>query len=147
MKEVPANKKKSLGKLPAPVRNKMGYMQGGGSVPKIKKGSPEDKVKKKFLDTNPLFKLEKKVKKHLKDKLDKKKKARRRPEFSPGLVQPPRRKPGKPSNPAAPATFKRDKNDRGNERSIDVMKERMKKKKGMKEGGMVIVDRNYLKGK
>jgi len=93
MKEVPADKKKSLGKLPTPVRNKMGYMEEGGPVPKIKKGSPEDKVKKKFLDTNPLFKLEKKVKKHLKEKLEK------------------------------------------------------KKKKGMNEGGMVIVDRNYLKGR
>ena len=37
MKEVPANKKKSLGKLPTPVRNKMGYMEEGGSVPKAKK--------------------------------------------------------------------------------------------------------------
>ena len=37
MKEVPANKKKSLGKLPTPVRNKMGYMEEGGSVPKGKK--------------------------------------------------------------------------------------------------------------
>jgi len=37
MKEVPANKKKSLGKLPTPVRNKMGYMEKGGSVPKAKK--------------------------------------------------------------------------------------------------------------
>ena len=37
MKEVPANKKKSLGKLPTPVRNKMGYMEEGGPVPKAKK--------------------------------------------------------------------------------------------------------------
>jgi hypothetical protein len=37
MKEVPANKKKSLGKLPTPVRNKMGYMEEGGPVPKTKK--------------------------------------------------------------------------------------------------------------
>tara|TARA_R110002124_G_scaffold8749_1_gene45997 strand:+ start:48 stop:566 length:519 start_codon:yes stop_codon:yes gene_type:complete len=34
MKEVPANKKKSLGKLPTPVRNKMGYMEEGGEVKK-----------------------------------------------------------------------------------------------------------------
>ena len=32
MKEVPADKKKSLGKLPTPVRNKMGYMKKGGKV-------------------------------------------------------------------------------------------------------------------
>ena len=148
MKEVPANKKKSLGKLPTPVRNKMGYMEEGGSVPKIKKGSPEDKVKKKFLDTNPLFKLEKKVKKHLKDKLDKKKKARRRPEFSPGLVQPPRRRKGKPSDPAA--KFKRKPNDdRGNERSIDALKRRReeRERRGLTFAGGGIVDRNYLKGR
>jgi hypothetical protein len=41
---------------------------------KIKKGSPEEAVKKKFIDTNPLFKIEKKFKKHLKEKLEKKKK-------------------------------------------------------------------------
>ena len=113
----------------------------------IKKGSPEDNVKKKFLDTNPLFKLEKKAKKHLKDKLDKKKKARRRPEFSPGLVQPPRRRKGKPSDPAE---FKRKPNDdRGNERTIDAQKRRREERKRrgitMNEGG--IVDRNYLKGR
>tara|TARA_R100000544_G_C2193701_1_gene43042 strand:+ start:518 stop:682 length:165 start_codon:yes stop_codon:yes gene_type:complete len=32
MKEVPADKKESLGKLPSEVRNKMGYMKKGGSV-------------------------------------------------------------------------------------------------------------------
>ena len=124
----------------------------------IKKGSPEDNVKKKFLDTNPLFKLENKVKKHLKEKLEEKKKpkgsrkdyvkprkgSKARKDLVPGLVQPPRRKPRKPSDPVV---FKRKNDDRGNERSIDVMKERMKRKSGMNEGGMVIVDRNYLKGK
>jgi len=36
MKEVPADKKKSLGKLPKNVRNKMGYMNKGGmSAPKF----------------------------------------------------------------------------------------------------------------
>ena len=30
MKPVPANKKKSLGKLPKKVRNKMGFMKKGG---------------------------------------------------------------------------------------------------------------------
>ena len=34
MKAVPANKKKSLGKLPTEVRNKMGFMKKGGSVKK-----------------------------------------------------------------------------------------------------------------
>tara|TARA_R110002153_G_scaffold237768_1_gene391981 strand:+ start:299 stop:508 length:210 start_codon:yes stop_codon:yes gene_type:complete len=63
---------------------------------KIKKGSPEDRVKKEFIDGNPLFEIEEKVKKHLKEKLEKKKK---------------------------------------------------KKIKELNCGGMVIVDRNYLKGR
>ena len=34
LKEVPADKKKSLGKLPTKVRNKMGFMKKGGKVKK-----------------------------------------------------------------------------------------------------------------
>ena len=34
MKPVPANKKKSLGKLHKKVRNKMGFMKKGGRVKK-----------------------------------------------------------------------------------------------------------------
>ena len=34
MKPVPANKKKSLGKLTKKVRNKMGFMKKGGRVKK-----------------------------------------------------------------------------------------------------------------
>ena len=36
MKPVPADKKKSLGKLPTAVRNKMGFMAKGGKVSKSK---------------------------------------------------------------------------------------------------------------
>ena len=32
MKDVPADKMKSLGKLPSDVRNKMGYKKKGGAV-------------------------------------------------------------------------------------------------------------------
>ena len=32
LKAVPKNKKKSLGKLPSKVRNKMGFMKKGGKV-------------------------------------------------------------------------------------------------------------------
>jgi hypothetical protein len=34
LKEIPADKKKSLGKLPTKVRNKMGFMKKGGKVKK-----------------------------------------------------------------------------------------------------------------
>jgi hypothetical protein len=37
LKPVPADKKKSLGKLPSEVRNKMGFMKKGGRVKKSKK--------------------------------------------------------------------------------------------------------------
>ena len=36
LKPVPADKKKSLGKLPTSVRNKMGFMKKGGMVKKSK---------------------------------------------------------------------------------------------------------------
>lgn len=36
LKEVPAGKEKSLGQLPAPVRNRMGYAKKGGTVKKKK---------------------------------------------------------------------------------------------------------------
>ena len=42
LKPVPADKKKSLGKLPVSVREKMGFMKKGGVVKKSKM-----KIKKK----------------------------------------------------------------------------------------------------
>ena len=38
MKDVPMDKKKSLGKLPTEVRNKMGFKKAGGKVKKMKGG-------------------------------------------------------------------------------------------------------------
>ena len=32
LKTIPSNKKKSLGKLPSKIRNKMGFMKKGGKV-------------------------------------------------------------------------------------------------------------------
>jgi len=97
---------------------------------KIKKGSPEDKVKKKLIDTNPLFEIEEKFKKHLKGKLDKKKK--------------------KNLNKGGMADLSGD----GKITKKDVLIGRgvIKKKAGgkvkkMNCGGMAIVDRNYLIGK
>jgi len=43
MKEVPEDKKSSLGKLPEPVRNKMGFMARGGNVKGMKK-CPRDGI-------------------------------------------------------------------------------------------------------
>jgi hypothetical protein len=38
LKPVPADKQKSLGKLPTAVRNKMGFQKYGGGVTKMKMG-------------------------------------------------------------------------------------------------------------
>ena len=43
LKEVPPDKKKSLGKLPPNVRNNMGYKMGGGYMKKMKKGGKTGK--------------------------------------------------------------------------------------------------------
>ena len=40
LKPVPMDKKKSLGKLPTAVRNKMGFMKDGGKVSKNKMKKP-----------------------------------------------------------------------------------------------------------
>ncbi len=44
LKPVPAEKQKSLGKLPTPVRNKMGFQKDGGKT-KAKKGASMKKCK------------------------------------------------------------------------------------------------------
>jgi hypothetical protein len=53
LKPVPADKKKSLGKLPQKVRNKMGFMSQGGLMKKsgTKKSKPQEK---KELSIDPL---------------------------------------------------------------------------------------------
>ena len=95
---------------------------------KIKKGSPEDKVKKEFIDGNPLFEVEEKVKKHLKEKLEKKKKKMKEG----GMAD---------LSGDGKITKKDVLIGRG------VIKKKAKKVKKMNCGGMAIVDRNYLKGR
>jgi len=53
LKPVPADKKKSLGKLPKKVRNKMGFMSQGGLMKKkgTKRSEPKEK---KPLSVDPL---------------------------------------------------------------------------------------------
>lgn len=52
LKPVPADKKKSLGKLPQKVRNKMGFMSQGGLMKKP--GTKRIKSKEKELSIDPL---------------------------------------------------------------------------------------------
>ena len=96
---------------------------------KIKKGSPEDKVKKKFIDGNPLFEIEDKVKKHLKEKLEKKKK---------------KMKEGGMADLSGDGKIT--KKDVLIGRGV-IKKKAGGKVKNMNCGGTVIMDRNYLKGR
>jgi hypothetical protein len=98
LKAVPEDKKKSLGKLPTPVREKMGFMKEGGSTNKEINamqsiGAAALKGAKSY----------KKRQEDISKKMD--------------------------------AQYKSD------------VKKFKDDKKGLKEGGMIIVDRNYLKGK
>jgi len=98
LKAVPEDKKKSLGKLPTPVREKMGFMKEGGSTNKEINamqsiGAAALKGAKSY----------KKRQEDISKKMD--------------------------------AQYKSD------------VKKFKDNKKGLKEGGMIIVDRQYLKGK
>ena len=98
LKAVPEDKKKSLGKLPTPVREKMGFMKEGGSTNKEINamqsiGAAALKGAKSY----------KKRQEDISKKMD--------------------------------AQYKSD------------VKKFKDDKKGLKEGGMIIVDRQYLKGK
>jgi hypothetical protein len=50
LKQIPADKKKSLGKLPTKVRNKMGFMENGGRVKKNMGGILNSKPKKLYTE-------------------------------------------------------------------------------------------------
>ncbi len=155
MKEVPADKKKSLGKLPTEVRNKMGYMRKGGKVSKDKmtnsqeayaeglrtgKGLPIlrniDKGISKAVSTP---KEKRMIEKGYKDmrKAKKAEKARKKgPKLPEARPLPPMTKP-KTINKELKKDSKRKKTLKQNR--VGILK--------MNEGGMVIVDRNYLKGR
>jgi hypothetical protein len=49
LKAVPADKQKSLGKLPTAVRNKMGFQKNGGKVKTAKGGAAVKKAPKKMM--------------------------------------------------------------------------------------------------
>jgi hypothetical protein len=120
LKAVPQDKKKSLGKLPTPVREKMGFMKEGGSTNK--------EINKILTETaaemaNRGFKKPKKK----------------------SAIQ----SAGAGALKSGESYKKRQEDIR---KKMDAQyKSDVKKfkddKKGLKEGGMIIVDRNYLKGK
>ena len=152
MKEVPADKKKSLGKLPSEVRNKMGYMRKGGKVSKDKmtnsqeayaeglrtgKGLPIlrniDKGISKAVSTP---KEKRMIEKGYEDMRKAKKAEKARKKVA---------KPAAPTKPQKSTNINKD-SKRKAPRKRTLKQNRVGILK-MNEGGMVIVDRNYLKGR
>jgi|9_EtaG_2_1085328.scaffolds.fasta_scaffold123264_1 hypothetical protein len=146
MKPVPADKKKSLGKLPSEVRNKMGYMKKGG---RVKGYAPGGNVSKDKQD--PGFTKEFKSRVNKKKMSPKERKdAEKRDAYEIGLRN---KKKGGIKGAAAQIIDNAMGVGRGTaserkqlKKGYEDMKEAQKTKK-MNEGGMVIVDRNYLKGR
>ena len=171
MKEVPANKKKSLGKLPTSVRNKMGYMKNGGM---LKKPRPEN-VKKRTPGGGRILTEQEKFKIKMQ-----RAKARREAMYPDGKMRP--SKKFKEGGKVGGAGYTKDKSrskfaegyaqgldtelesnpikrviNKGMEKFLNkgttVYKRKGKDKKGYDKGvadakkAMKIVDRNYLKGK
>ena len=155
MKEVPADKKKSLGKLPTEVRNKMGYMRKGGKVSKDKMTNSQEayaeglrtgkglpilrNIDKGISKTVSTPKEKRMIEKGYKDmrKAKKAEKARKKgPKLPEARPLPPMTKP-KTINKELKKDSKRKKTLKQNR--VGILK--------MNEGGMVIVDRNYLKGR
>ena len=145
MKEVPANKKKSLGRLPSEVRNKMGFMKNGGKVKGYKPGGTVEKDKK-----DPGFTKEftSRVKKGMSPK--ERKSAEKRDAYEIGLRN---KKKGGLRGAATQIIDNAVGVGRGTASERKELKrgyEDMKKAKKVKKmncGGMAIVDRNYLKGR
>jgi len=62
LKSVPADKLKSLGKLPEAVRNKMGFKKSGGMTKKANGGPIIDKLKEKLKERKITRQIKKSVK-------------------------------------------------------------------------------------
>ena len=120
LKAVPEDKKKSLGKLPTPVREKMGFMREGGST---------NREMNKILTETAAETADRGFKKL------KKKSAIQ--SVGAGAL-----KSGK--------SYKKRQEDISKKMDAQYKSDVKKfkdNKKGLKEGGMIIVDRQYLKGK
>ena len=145
MKEVPADKKKSLGKLPTEIRNKMGYMKKGGNV---KGYAPGGNVSKDKKDPGFTKEFKSRVKKNMSPK--ERKDAEKRDAYEIGLRN---KKKGGIRGAASQTIDNAMGVGRGTaserkqlKKGYEDMKKAQKAKK-MNKGGMAIVDRNYLKGR
>jgi len=111
LKAVPEDKKKSLGKLPTPVREKMGFMKEGGDVKRGLRPPLNKRSRRKFTGR----KLE---------------------------GPPPKKQTRSEKRGGVPTEEQRLRME-----SYKIHPRRKFRRNLMKEGGMVIVDRQYLKGK
>lgn len=68
LKAVPADKLKSLGKLPEAVRNKMGFKKSGGMTKKAVGGPILDKLKEKLAERKVTKTIKKGIKQQVKEK-------------------------------------------------------------------------------
>ena len=184
LKAVPQDKKKSLGKLPTPVREKMGFMREGGPTSRAQiQRAPTSRAQ----GQNPKrLSKEERLKRRTEARraLNKKNTMPKREVISPHSQKPAKgstlygdgkdyrkfkkgmssAKPTKGMSSAKPTkdlskmslsdVFRGAANDltKSNKGTStpSVARDRyndIKKKRGLKEGGMVIVDRQYLKGK
>ena len=153
LKAVPEDKKKSLGKLPTPVRKKMGFMKEGGTVDRKSKSPQPRKIsnskksaiaRRRAEEGKPLYgdgKNYHKFKKGMASAKPKKGMSSAKP--TKGLSK------MSLSDVFRGAANELTKSNKGTS-TPSVARDRyndIKKKRGLKEGGMVIVDRQYLKGK
>ena len=138
LKAVPEDKKKSLGKLPTPVREKMGFMKEGGDVNKRSRG----KFGRKLEGPPP-------KKQTRSEKRGGVPTEEQRLRMESGLGSSRRRKRGVPTSDLGGSRMRASKGaeqPRSRSALAELGGEKIERKP-MKEGGMVIVDRQYLKGK
>ena len=131
LKAVPEDKKKSLGKLPTPVRKKMGFMREGGTIPRAQRQTaPTSRAQmQRAAPTSSRAQGQNPRRLSKEEMLKRRTEARREINKKNTMPRPERRYPGRPAKVGSDAKRK---DTRG---------------RAMKEGGEVIVDRQYLKGK
>ena len=147
LKAVPEDKKKSLGKLPTPVREKMGFMKEGGNVKRGLRPPLNKRSRRKF--TGRKLEGPPPKKQTRSEKRGGVPTEEQRLRMESGLGSSRRRKRGVPTSDLGGSRMRASKGaeqPRSRSALAELGGEKIERKP-MKEGGMVIVDRQYLKGK
>ena len=150
LKAVPEDKKKSLGKLPTPVRKKMGFMREGGTIPRAQRQTaPTSRAQmQRAAPTSSRAQGQNPRRLSKEEMLKRRTEARREINKKDTMPRPERRYPDS-QKPAKDSyrKFKKDMSSGKPKKGEPITMRDLFKKRGLKEGGMVIVDRQYLKGK